>query len=100
MSHAETEHYIELESGEEIAVTITWDVENQESSSYYGSQYVTEKWVEAEPLSAVLSFEDGRTEQVEYSPKYEPSTEAQKVLNDAIIDGTIELNESSMKYDY
>ena len=100
MSHVETEHYIELESGEEVAVTVTWDVKNQESSSYYGSQYVTEKWVEAEPLSAVLSFEDGRTERAEYSPKYEPSTGAQKVLNDGLIDGTIEFAESSIKYDY
>ena len=100
MSHAETEHYIELESGEEVKVSITWDVENQESSSYYGSQYVTEKWIEAEPLSAILTFETGTTEHVEYSPKYEPKGEAQKVLNNALIDGTIYFDESTMKYDY
>ena len=100
MSHADTEHYIELESGEEVAVIITWDVENQESSSYYGSQYVTEKWIEAEPLSAILTFETGIAEHVEYSPKYEPKGEAQKVLNSALIDGTIYFDESTMKYDY
>ena len=100
MSQAETEHYIELESGEEVAVTITWDVENQESSSYYGSEYVTEKWIESEPLSAVLTFENGTTEFVEYSPKYEPKGEAQKVLNDCLLDCTIDFDESLMKYDY
>lgn len=100
MSQAETEHLIELESGEEVEVTITWDIATQECSSYYGSQYVTEKWVESEPLSAILSFEDGRTEYVEYSPKYEPKTEAQKILNDGLIDCTIDFDESLMKYDY
>lgn len=100
MSQAETEHTIELESGEEVTVTITWDVENQESSSYYGSQYVTEKWIESEPLSAVLTFENGTTEFVEYSPKYEPKGEAQTVLNNALIDCTIDFDESCLKYDY
>jgi hypothetical protein len=99
MSYAETEHYIELQSGEEVAVTITWDVENQESSSYYGSQYVTEKWIESEPITAVLTFENGRIEHVGYSPKYEPKTEAQKILNDGLIDCTIDFDESLMKYD-
>jgi len=95
--HAETEHFLELPTGEEFGVLIAWDAMNQECSSYYGSQLVTEKWVESEPVSGKITFDTGKSETFEFGPHYKPETEAQKLLEDAFYTGLIEFDESLLR---
>jgi hypothetical protein len=87
MNIQETQHYVEV-NGKERHVEITWDVIHCESISNCGDGEVTERWVEANPLTAIEILPDGNNGEVYYFIDKERSALA-KALRKEICNGII-----------